>query len=326
MQIGIDSFTLHPLNLTPLQMLDFAAAHGLAGVQFGGIRGISPNLDPAELAAFRGRADALGLYTHTGVSPINPVIHPGGADALVPRIREEIAAAARCGWRELHTVINVGNERYEHPVPWPAHVDGAIRVINRLRPDLERHACRVNIETHIETTFDILAVIEATAPHLAGVCLDTANTLVNAEDPLMAARRVAPYTHLTHAKDAIVYFTDEGVTRQGKPPGQGVVDFESILPVLAQHNPNLPLSIEDHKWLFTARVYDEDWLARNPDLTPLELARFIQLAWSVQKKFATREIPPPDEYEAPPFADELESRIAAGRDYLNALVKRLGLG
>jgi sugar phosphate isomerase/epimerase len=325
MRVGVDAFTIRELNLSPYGMLDYIKSMGFEGIQYGNIRSLSQNLDGGELRALRSYADENNLYTHISITCINPFIYKDGFDSLKECLEEEIKAASAGGWHELHTYINGGMERYEHPIPWDRHIDSAILMINRLRPTLERYGSRINIETHVETTFDILRVIEATGQHLTGVCLDTANTLVNAEDPVLAAKRVAPYIQLTHAKDAIVTFSDEGIIRQGKPPGMGNVDFEKILPILGEYCPDLPLSIEDHKWIFTANIFDEAWIQKNPDLTPYELGQFVKLAWDTHKKLDNGDIPSVEEYEKTPYLDELEERLIFGRDYLNGLIKRLGL-
>ena len=325
MRVGMDAFTIRELNLNPYEMLDYLKERDFDGVQFGGVRWLSAALDVSELKKVKAYADDRGMYTHVGVAAVNPVICESGIDALEACIIQEIEAAAAAGWHELHSVINTGMIRYNHPVPWEQHVDGCIELIKRLRPVLEKHGSRINIETHGETTFDILRVIGETGPHLTGVCLDTANTLVNAEDPVLAARRVAPYTHLTHTKDAIVCFCEEGLLRQGKPPGMGNVRFDEILPVLAEYSPDLPLSIEDHKWLFKARIFEADWIERNPDLTVYELGQVVKCAWETQQKLFSGEMPQIDEYERPAYIDELEERIFFGRDYLNKLLEELGL-
>ncbi len=326
MRVGVDIFTIRELNLKPKNALDYVQSLGFEGIQFGNIRSLSQELDHGELRDLRSYADERNLYTQLSLTCINPYIYDhGGFDELKLSLEEEIEAAAAGGWQELHTYINGGNERYEHAIPWDEHVDAAIRLINSLRPTLERYGSRINIETHIETTFDILRVIEATGEHLTGVCLDTANTLVNAEDPVLAAKRVAPYTHLTHIKDAIVAFCDEGIVRQGKPPGQGNVDFDKILPVLGEYSPHLPLSIEDHKWLFTANIYDEEWISKNPDLTAYELGQFVKLAWDTQKKLDSGELMSIEEYEKKPYLEEMEERLIFGRDYLNGLLKKHNL-
>lgn len=325
MRVGVDVFTIRELNLDPYQTIDYLKARGFEGAQFGSIRSISRTLDKDEIKKVRVYADERDMYTHVSVSVVNPLIYEGGFDRLQKSLEEEIAAAAAGNWHELHSCINAGMERYEHPIPWSAHVDGCIQLINRLRPTLEKYGSRINIETHGETTFDILKVIACTGAHLVGVCLDTANTLVNAEDPVLAAKRVAPYTHLTHIKDGIVTFCDEGIIRQGKPPGQGNVDFEKVLAILGEYAPDLPLSIEDHKWFFTAGIFDEDWIDRNPELTPYELGQFVKLAWQTQKKICSGEMLSLEEYEATPYEEEMEERLVFGRDHLNGVLKKLDL-
>lgn len=325
MRIGIDTFTIRDLKLDPYQTIDYLKNLGFEGVLYGGIRSISENLDTGNLRDIRDYADSRDMYSYVSVSVVNPVIYKDGFDKLKERITEEIKAAAAGNWHELHSIINVEMERYCHSVPWSMHINQCIKLINSLRPVLEKYGSRINIETHGETTFDVLKVIEATGEHLTGVCLDTANMLANAEDPVLAAKRVAPYTYLTHAKDGIVYFSENGISRQGKPPGQGNVDWEMVLSILGKYNPDLPLSIEDHKWLSEARVFNKDWIEKNPELTPYELGQFVKLAWKTQQKINLGEITAVDIYEATPYLDEMEGRIVSGQKYLRELLKKLNL-
>lgn len=325
MRVGIDNFTIRELGLNRYGELDYVHSSGLDGVQFGGIRSLSESLDTGELKALRQYADEKNLYTETGVSCVNPLTAKCSFDELKTSIEAEIAAAASAGWNELHSVINCGTERYTHSVPWNIHVSECIKLINQLRPTLERYGSRINIETHGETTFDVLRVIECTGEHLVGCCLDTANTFVNGEDPVLAAKRVAPYTHLTHTKDAIVTFCDDGIVRQGRPPGSGNVDFATIIPIIGACCPHLPLSIEDHKWLFTLKIYNAEWIAKNPDLTPYELGQVVRHAWNTHKKITAGIIPCIEDYEKTPYKDEMESRLSAGRDYLKKLLRECNL-
>jgi sugar phosphate isomerase/epimerase len=199
-------------------------------------------------------------------------------------------------------------------------------MIQSLGPVLREHGSRVDIEDHGDiTSFELVRIIEATGPDLAGVCLDTANMLLFAEDPVASVRRLAPYTHLTHTKDAIMFFIDEGIRRQGRPPGQGIVDWETILPALAEHEPDLPLSIEDHKWLFDAEIFQPDWHALQADLTREELGQFVRLTWDCQRRIHSGELPDPETYEAIPYPEQMEERLGSAREYLNALLERCHL-
>lgn len=61
-------------------------------------------------------------------------------------------------------------------------------------------------------------------PEVLGISFDPVNVLVRLEDPVAAARRVAPYVHHVHVDDAVVIFVDDGLERKLYPPGEGFVD------------------------------------------------------------------------------------------------------
>lgn len=327
MRVGVDTFTLRDLNLNAFQQLDLIKAWGLEGAQFGGLRGLSASLDIGELKAVRARAEELGLYSHVSVSvTCNPHLAGLPAAEHARRLTEEIAAAGACGWHELHGSLGGGDERYLHPVPWTQQLADSASFIRTLGPALRQHGCRIDLETHGDsTTFELVRLVEDVGPDIAGICLDTANVLCHCEDPLLAAQRAAPYTHLTHTKDAIAFFTDSGFRRQTLPPGRGALDWAKILPVLAACEPNLPMSIEDHKWLFDFHCFDRRWLALHPDLTTAEFALFMRLVWQCQKRLLSGELPDPDVYEKIPHVQEVEARLRGGADHLKALIQRLGL-
>jgi len=321
MRIGIDTFTIRELKLDPFGQLDWIRAHGFEGAQFGGL-----GEDLGRMREIRAHADRLGLYAHVSVGSVNPCRRQEPMAAQRQALAGEIERAAACGWHELHSSLGGPDDRYRSAVPWSEQVRAATELLRSLGGVLRAHGSRIDLETHGEiTTFELVRLVEAAGPEIAGVCLDTANVLCFGEDPVAAARRVAPYTHLTHTKDAIVYFCERGVRRQGRAPGQGVVDWEAILPILGAHAPDLPLSIEDHKWLFDAEIFDPAWHAEQADLSRAELGAFVRLAWDCQRRIHAGELPDPEVYEAIPYAEEMEARLGAGREYLSALLERLGL-
>ncbi len=326
MRVGLDVFTIRELKLAPSATLAFAVEHELEGVQFGGLRSLSRELDPGELHAVRQEADDRGLYTHVSVPPCNPYLAKGSLDDHRAELTAQIEAAAACGWHELHTALGGLDERFQHPAPWLSHLTEAAALIRHLGPVLRANGSRVDLETHGDTTtFELVRLVETVGPDICGICLDTANVLCHVEDPVLAAKRAAPYTHLTHVKDGIVYFSEQGYTRQGKPIGEGILEWETILPVLAEHSPDLPLSIEDHKWLFDFAIFDDWWLGQHPDLTREELARVVKLVARCERAIAAGRMPEPAAYEAIPLEDQLLERIAISRDHLKSTLTRLGL-
>ncbi|MCC7494089.1 MAG: sugar phosphate isomerase/epimerase [Fimbriimonadaceae bacterium] len=327
MRVGCDTFTLRDLRLTPSEQLHWLHQRGLEGAQFGGLRGLSPQLDAGALTALRDQAEALGMYTHVSLShSCNPHLVALAADEHRRLLSAEIAAAAAVGWHELHASLGGGEERYLHAVPWTQQLADSAAFLRTLTPLLRQHGCRINLETHGDcTTFELVRLIEDLGPDVLGICLDTANVLCHCEDPVLAARRAAPYVHLTHLKDGALFFTDRGYGRQSLPPGRGMLNWEVILPVLAEFSPDLPLSIEDHKWLFYFHCFEPHWLRLHPDLTREELAAVLRLAWRCEEAMRSGRLPQPVEYEQIPHVDEVDARLRAGAAYLQELLTRLGL-
>jgi sugar phosphate isomerase/epimerase len=327
MRVGVDTFTLRDLKLDAFQQLDYIKAKGLEGAQFGGLRGLSKTLDPGELKAVRDKADAMGLYSHVSLSvTANPQLARLAPEEHFAKIKEDIEKAAPFGWHELHGSLGGGDERYVHPVPWTQHLADSAAFLRKLGPVLRQHGSRIDLETHGDsTTFELVRLIEDVGPDCVGICLDTANVMCHAEDPVLAAKRAAPYTHLTHIKDAVAFFTDHGFVRQTVAPGRGAIDWETVLPVLAEYSPNLPVSIEDHKWLFHFHCFEPRWLALHPDLTREELAAFLRLVWQCQKRLQNGTLTDPWEDDKIPHIEQVEERLRFGCDYLKALIRRLGL-
>jgi sugar phosphate isomerase/epimerase len=327
MKVGVDTFTLRDLKLDPFQQLDYIQKLGLEGAQFGGVWGLSPTRDPGVLKAIQARAKELGLYTEVSVSvTLNPCTVGMPEEEHLRVLTEEIEMASACGWHELHGSLGGGDERYLHPVPWTRHLADSAVFLRKLSPVLRQHGCRIDLETHGDiTTFELVRLIEEVGPDCVGICLDTANVMCHCEDPTAAIKRAAPYTHLTHTKDAVAYFSERGIVRQTLPPGRGAIDWAVVLPILAEYSPNLPMSIEDHKWLFYFHCFEPHWLALHPDLTRDELARFMHMIWRCHQRRQAGELPDPEEYEKIPHVEEVTERLKFGCDYLKALIRQLGL-
>lgn len=343
MRVGLEAFTIREVSVDPFAQLDFAKAHGFEGMAFDEIGYIGMNKDQAtaqaggeipkagleavtsldigRMKAVRAYADELKLYSYVSVSSCNPLFLSRETHDVADMLRPQVEALAEAGWHELRSTMGGVDERFNHPVPWQKHLKASAEVIRLLKPVLRACKSRINLETHGEsTTFELARMAEDLGPDIAGITLDTANVLVHAENPVMAAQRAAPYTHLTHAKDAIIYLSNKGFTRQGRPAGEGIVEWERLIPILYNANPDLPLSVEDHKWLFEVPVFDESWHAGHEELSARELATVFKLAASTSQKIAEGLIPNPEDYERIPYQDQMMDRLYRARDYLKGIV------
>jgi len=317
---------------------DRVKAFGFAGMSYKSPQYISKTLDLGRLRAARQYADQLGLYLEFGLGRVNPyntseapdIWLLGGGDYRLA-LEKLIAAAAEVGCHELVGVTagwkynHTGYfrfDRFRTDVSWEDQLAATTKFLGIMAPILRQFGTRVNLETHEEiTSFEILRIIEAVGPDVVGVCFDSGNILSRGEDPIASARRVAPYCHQTHAKDAILFFSEKGIVRQVKPCGSGVINWKEVLPILHQSNPGLALTLEDHKGYMEIDFFSEEWRRYHPDLTLDEMGELIRLAKECDTKLVRSEIQKVTDYEAIPFKDQMLDRLRSSMDYLNQIIK-----
>lgn len=325
MKLGIDGLKLPEAKKRgPLGSLDLVKELNLSGIFFSTILDMSPNLDLGLLRDIRLKADALDLYLEAGIGKINPYCSAeapelrsiGDGDIIAGCIRM-IEASAAIGCFELW--ISPGNfkpayrgrlavDRFRTDVTWEDQLIAIEKVLHKLAPAARAHGTHLNIETHDEiTSFEIVRLIEKVGADCIGVVFDTANVLQRGEHPVFAARRLAPYVRQTHIKDAYVARAPGGLDFQTRRCGEGIVDFETIIPILAAANPALNLSLEVAQSTHDNRrqphprqciqIDDPVWRAGHPDLTATELDAYFAMIDAYEARVATGSIRDWEEYE-----------------------------
>ena len=326
MKLGIDSIKLpESKKRGPLASLDHVKELALAGIFFSTVLDMSPTLDPGALRDIRSKADELGLYLESGIGKINPycsaeepALRAAGGGDIIAGFTRMIEASAAIGCFELWVAPGnfkseyrgrLANDRFRTDVTWEEQLAGIENVLQKLAPVARAHGAHMNIETHDEiTSFEILRLIEKVGADCIGVVFDTANGLQRAEHPAFAAKRLAPYIRQTHMKDAYVGRAPGGFDFQTRPCGGGIVDFATILPILAQANPSLNLSlevaqsVEDKPRKANPRqcieIDDPIWRANHPDLTADELAAYMDMVDAYARRVSSGEVPDWETYEA----------------------------
>jgi sugar phosphate isomerase/epimerase len=302
-------------ELGPIGVLEDAARNGFDGVFFRTVLDLSPALDPGTLAAIRETADRLGLYLEVGLGKVNPYNTPeapevraiGQGDYLLGMVRM-IEACVAIGCTELWAdTANYqrydwgihANDRFRTDVTWEDQLDATRKLLLRLAPILRDRGCRLNLETHEEiTTHELTRMIEAVGPDVVGITLDLANVVIRGENPVDAARRAAPYVHLTHLRDVVLTFQPYGLERDVRACGDGVIDWSEVLAALREYQPALNLSIEGVSGPGRNRIeiFDPAWQAAHPDLDIRELMDLVRMAHETERRMVRGEIPGRDAY------------------------------
>jgi sugar phosphate isomerase/epimerase len=322
-------------QLGPERVLDRVHQLGFDGVFFRSILDLDPELDTQHLRAIRQRADDYGLYLEVGLGKVNPfntaetpAIRALGAGDYKLGMEKMIRGARAIGCTELwadtansqtaewglHAI-----DRFRTDVTWSDQLQATERFLSSLTPVLRDQGCRIDLETHEEiTTHEVVALVQAIGPDVLGVTLDLANVVIRGEDPLAATRRVAPYVHLTHMRDVVLYFIPDGIARQIRPCGDGVIDWQVVLSLLS---PQLNLTVENasgrnHNPI---PIHDPRWRA---GVSGDELQTLLNHATETGARMRRGEIPDQDSYYASAVssADEQVEFIRRCHAHLRAAV------
>ena len=294
--VGIDNYGLHPLRLSPLEVLKWARDHGAEGVQFSGLQAEdSEKVDEAYLKDCASYARENDLYLEWGGGQHIPFDTRTWKRKDIFSNNRKMAEQASILGTNIVRSCSGGLMRWmeESPMTETILEETAKNLIDQ-RQMLRDHNVILAIETHFEfTTFELNRVFEkcdADPGDYLGICLDTMNLLTMLEDPVQATQRILPWVVSTHMKDGGVILNREGMVTFPAEIGQGVIDLQKIVDFLSLSEKKIRLSIEDHGGSFCLPIFDPLFLSKFPNLTPEEFSRIVHLALKTQEKMERKDL------------------------------------
>jgi sugar phosphate isomerase/epimerase len=320
MRVGVDGRKIPKADeYGPFKSFNHAQEMGMEGLFFRTVLEMSPTLDHGEMREIKAHADSLGMYVESGLGKVNPYASPeapelraaGDGDILLG-FRRMLEACHAGGISEVWVGTanyksayrgHLAYDRFRTDVTWEEQLQATERFLHKVAPIARHLGIHMNMETHEEiTTWEVVRLVEAVGPDVMGITFDVANVCQRGEDPVAAAHRVAPYVRQTHLKDVALMFAEEGILRQVRPCGQGVVEYDAILPLLVQHNPLLNLTIESSSVHSRGLIdiWHPAWMPAHRDLPAAEVAQFFRLVKEWEVRAARGETPTFDAYEAGP--------------------------
>jgi sugar phosphate isomerase/epimerase len=323
-------------------LFDSVHSLGFEGIGFRSLLQLSETLDAGKLKAARQYAGELGLFLDFGLGWVNPFtaltkpeVWALGEGDYCLAVERQLRAAQAMGCKEIVAEIagvkgpyrgRYAFDRFRTDVAWETQLSASQDFLLKLHPTLADCGMRIDLENHEDlTTHELLRLVEKVGSETLGIALDVANLTVMGEAPVEGSSRLAPFVHLAHIKDIFLIPTEKGLLRQMRPAGEGVIEWETILPGIYCHDPNVHLLVEDHKGLIQIDVHDTQWRSHYPELDEKEIAILLGLAEKSRQRVERGEIEPPEPYEAIPYPVQRVQRLISSLTYLKTLRQKYGL-
>ena len=248
MRLGTTAFP-PPAGLTPREALSNSIRRARALDVAVLNAPIPPGSTPDDIARLRDELGGLEMEPSCLVNYCS-----SGDEAR--QVRDKVIAALenvrRLGGPRLRTMANRVTNRFTKSPPLDEQLDMIEANLRQVVAVAAELGITLAMENHCDyrgsEVADLIRRIDSSS---FGAALDTANAFTSFEDPMDAARALAPYARTTHIKD----FRIEALGIQGKAPwipvgcavGEGNVDNLAIVDLLAREAPDpdtLPLVVE----------------------------------------------------------------------------------
>ena len=319
MKVGLDALTLKAVSLDPLELLELTRAHGLEGLHFSAR--LLEGRDSSYVERLADEAQDHGMYLELAGAGVNPGESGRTVAEMVAEWKPLFPLARKLNAPILNTCFGLLKERTFAVPTLAEQIELTIEVLRELSLMAAEFDVMITMELHVDlTSLELVNIIEAVDSKHVQVNLDTANALGLLEDPVDAARALAPYVHTTHFKDTCIYPTKEGYNWQGGAPlGRGLVDLPAVVEILYRANPNVHLNIEDSGGFIPIPMYDEAFLESFTDLTPTRMARFVRHLWRGEQQLRAGLHPRPEESKDIDWATVIPGRLQYNVDYARRL-------
>ncbi len=322
-KIGVDSYSLHPLKLTPFELLDWVKANGGDGVQFSEI--ILPprrRLDKPFLRDLSQYAREKRLYLEWGGGQHIPFDLRTGRPVDTFMVNRRAAEQAHLlGLRAIRSCSGGLMRWTDDALPTEVLLQAMAQSLQAQKGMLGDLGVTLAIETHFEfTTFELRRLFSACGVRpgeYLGICLDTMNLLTMLEDPILATKRLLPWVVMTHFKDGGILMTENGLLSFPVEAGKGIVDLKKIVGLLSTLDRPVHLSLEDHGGEFLIPIFNRAFLLKFPDLTVVELARLLALARDSLNLFERGKL---TAVERSGWPEVCEERVRKGLDNIKRIV------
>jgi sugar phosphate isomerase/epimerase len=197
--------------------------------------------------------------------------------------RDYLKRSASVGAKVVRAMISTSlcGDRRGIEEGWEARLQAVASRLKEVLPLAEDLGIAVAMENHQDAaTEDFVRLAEMVNSPAFGVTFDTGNPLSVGQDPVEAARKLAPWIRHVHLKDYTVHFAPEGYRLVRCAAGDGCVDFPAILKILKAAGRELLPGIEvAAQPTRTIPIFDPGWWECHEGRPAADFAKALAVVW-----------------------------------------------
>ncbi len=272
----------NPSAMSPLALMDAAQKWGLAGVEIP-LHSRIPSFDGAIVET---ASVAYDIGAELRSRNLKLVADYGALlDHDAQHTKDYLDLAARCGATVVRAILShlLCGDRRALLGGWDAHRDALAVRLRELLPYAEDKGLVLAVENHQDAAnedFGRLYEQSGQSPAF-GVTLDTGNPLAVGQDPVEAARALAPLIRHIHCKDYTLHYAPNGYRLARCAAGEGVIDFAAILDIVSANGHDILPGIEiAAQATRTVPLLEAGWWACYPARQTHELLPVLRLLWA----------------------------------------------
>jgi sugar phosphate isomerase/epimerase len=267
--------------VTPLDLAMTAREMGLAGIEVPLSR-VAPVFDGKTVEqtwSLEELRERLASYDMRVVADYGIVV-----DQSADHLCEYLRLAASMGAKVVRALLSnlLCGDRRTLECGWEARLEAVAGRLREALPVAEELGIALAMENHQDaTTDDMFRLYEMSGRSPAfGVTLDTGNPLSVGEEPVEAARRLAPLIRHVHLKDYMIHFATAGYRLVRCPAGQGVIDFPAILAAARANGHDVVPGIEvAAQATRTIPMLEPGWWECHPNRDATSLIGALRVLW-----------------------------------------------
>ena len=208
-------------------------------ISLGGVQTSLLAIDIDTARALRKRVEGYGMQLVLAVPQLP------GEESQLYRFDNALKGCTAAGAYCLHAAMTSRRwEQFDSIEAFRRGFERSKSTIALAEPMLQKNKIKLAVETPGWRAAEVAEWLKDLDSEWVGVCFDFGNHLALSEDPMDAARTLAPYAIMGHIKDVAVDGYEDGFLLSEVPLGEGILNLKEMVRILREKDSRMPFYLD----------------------------------------------------------------------------------